>query len=129
MSKKPALILSSLDVERLEALLEKTPNTALEEELDRARVVEPAKMPADRVTMNSTVCFRLAGGDSFCKTLVYPKDASKPDSISVMAPVGSALLGLKTGSSIDWPGPDGKTVSVTIESIAYQPEQAGDLHR
>lgn len=130
MSKKPSIILSSLDVERLEKLLEKTPNDALEQELDRARVVAPEKVPADRVTMNSTVLFRLTESDThFRKTLVYPKDSQAADTISIMAPVGSALLGLKTGDSIEWPAPDGHNMQVCIESISYQPETAGEYHR
>lgn len=130
MNKKPAITVSELDVERLEKLLARHPNKALENELDRAKVCKPEKMPANVVSMNSTVQFRLTGSDDiFCKTLVYPKDTQQADSISVLAPVGSALLGLKIGDTMAWPAPGGKTLEVVIEAIRYQPESAGDLYR
>jgi regulator of nucleoside diphosphate kinase len=61
---------------------------------------------------------------------VYPKDAdADAGKISVLAPVGSALLGLRVGQSIDWPGNDGRTLKLKVTAIHYQPEAAGDLHR
>ncbi len=79
----------------------------------------------------STVRFALQGSaESFDQTLVYPKDADgSPGRLSIMAPVGSALLGLKVGDRIDWPGPGGKPLSVRIVDVVYQPERAGELHR
>ena len=130
MSKKPAITVSELDLERLEKLLASQPNDKLEDELDRAKVVKPEKMPANVVSMNSTVQFRLSDSNEvFRKTLVYPKDAKTPDSISILAPIGSALLGLRIGDTMSWPAPDGKTLQVIIEDILYQPESAGQLHR
>lgn len=130
MSKKPAITVSELDIERLEKLLASQPNDKLANELDRAKAVRPEKMPGNVVSMNSTVQFRLSDSDDvFRKTLVYPKDAQKPDNISILAPVGSALLGLKIGDTMSWPAPDGKTLQVIIEDILYQPESAGQLHR
>ncbi|ENY70345.1 transcription elongation factor GreA/GreB [Aeromonas diversa CDC 2478-85] len=134
--QQPNLIISSLDLDRLERLLETLPaqqamNHPLQGELDRAEVIEPGDMPADVVTMNSTVRFRLAAsGEEHSLTLVYPKDVQgDPDRISVLAPVGSALLGLKVGDQIDWPGPAGQPLRVTILEVLYQPERAGELHR
>ena len=88
-------------------------------------------MPPDVVTMNSTVRFKMpSSGNEFCLTLVYPKDVQGDESkISVLAPVGSALLGLKVGDSIAWPGPTGRTIEVEILEVVYQPERAGELHR
>lgn len=133
MSTKPEIILSALDLERLERLLEKTQfpgKAALEAELGRARVVAPQNMPDNVVTMNSTVRFSESPGKSeFCLTLVYPKDAGQEGTISILAPVGGALLGLHTGAEIEWPGPTGNTLHVRIEEIVYQPERAGEFHR
>ena len=81
--------------------------------------------------MNSTVRFALEdSGEEFSYTLVYPRDVDGSEGrISVLAPVGSALLGLSTGDRISWPGPGGKPISVRIVEVVYQPERAGDLHR
>lgn len=134
---KPALILSSLDADRLHALLERLPDSAfagkdaLEAELLRAEVVAPEQVPPHVVTMNSTVRFRVAGTQQeFCLTLVYPKDATGTgDTISVLAPVGSALLGLRQGDEIEWPRPGGGVLRVRIDEVVYQPERAGEYHR
>ena len=112
MSKKPDITISSLDAERLELLLEAlkpdaTGRAELEAELARASVVEPQQMPANVVTMNSTVKFVMqSSGEAFEMTLVYPKDAdSSGKTVSILAPVGSALLGLTQGDEIEWPNP------------------------
>ncbi len=133
----PGVILSSVDASRLEKLLESLSarsfpgKDALEAELARASIVEPKDMPPDVVTMNSEVRFRvLNSGSERCLRLVYPKDADDTGrTVSVLAPVGSALLGLSCGDEIDWPTPDGGTVSVHIEEVIWQPERAGELHR
>ena len=66
----------------------------------------------------------------FDMALAYPKDVNgAPDKLSVLTPVGSALLGLKVGDSIDWRRPDGGRFEVTVRGIVYQPERAGELHR
>ena len=137
MNNQPHIIISSLDLARLERLLDTLSDTrfpgkqALEQELDRAEVRDPEEMPPHVVTMNSEVRFRLQpSGNDFCLTLVYPKDVQGDESkISVLAPVGSALLGLKVGDSIAWPGPAGRTIQVEILEVVYQPERAGELHR
>ena len=69
-------------------------------------------------------------GKEFCLTLVYPRDMDgSADRISIFAPVGSALLGLAVGDELAWPGPGGKSMTVRVKSIVYQPESAGELHR
>ena len=133
---KPTITLSSLDMDRLEALLEKLPSNfpgrdALEAELDRADVLDPQNMPADEVTMNSTVtCTLLESNKQQTLTLVYPKEADgSPDKVSVFAPVGTALLGLRVGDQFELPSPTGKAVTVRVDAITFQPESAGELHR
>lgn len=132
----PKIVLSSLDLDRLDQLLSRLPATdparlQLEQELDRGAVVEPAAMPANIVTMNSTVRLRLLKtGEEPCLTLVYPKDLdASGDKVSVLAPVGSALLGLSEGDQIHWPMPDGEIQPIQVLQLVYQPERAGQLHR
>ncbi|RCX10236.1 nucleoside diphosphate kinase regulator [Extensimonas vulgaris] len=134
---KPQIILSSLDLERIEAVLAALPASVfpgkaeLQAELDRADVAEPQAIPPTVVTMNSTVRFAIAEtGKEFCLTLVYPRDMDgSADRISILAPVGAALLGLSVGDELTWPGPGGKTMTVRVQEVVYQPERAGELHR
>src|SRR5688572_32119539 len=89
----PPLLMSRLDVERIEALLELPiaegiDTSALEAELERAEVVEPGQMPDDVITMNTTARFRdETNGEEHELTLVYPRDADgSPDKVSILAP-------------------------------------------
>jgi regulator of nucleoside diphosphate kinase len=135
--KKPVLILSTLDLHRLEQLLESQSSEAqaahapLMEELSRAKVVDPLAIPPTVVTMNSTVRFRTEpDGKEFERTLVYPAGVDgSAEKISVLAPIGSAMLGLAVGDSIEWPSPRGGTMTVRIMEILYQPEASGAYHR
>ena len=135
MERKPHITLSSLDLDRIEALLEKNSNNfpgrdALEAELDRADVLDPKDMPPTVVTMNSNVRFTiLESAKTSTLTLVYPKyvDGSA-DKVSIFAPVGIALLGLSVGDEIKMPSPTGQ-VTVRVDAITFQPESAGELHR
>ena len=137
MSTLPPIQITRLDADRLDALLDmpsarQLPGLdALRVELERADVVEPAAIPADVATMNSRIKFvEDASGKTFELTLVYPKDMdSSGKTISILAPVGSALLGLSQGDEIEWPKPGGGMTKVKIEQITYQPERAGDYHR
>ncbi len=137
MARKPQIVLSSLDVDRIEALIAAMPASVfpgkmeLQAELDRADVVAPEDIPPNVVTMNSTVKFLIVEtGKEFCLTLVYPRDMDgSADKISILAPVGSALLGLAVGDELAWPGPGGKAMTVQVKEIVYQPESSGELHR
>lgn len=137
MSTAPNITVSELDAERLEALLDKLPadafpgRAALEAELDRADIVDPKEVPPDVVTMNSTIRFLVAStGEEFTLRLVYPKDVDESGgTVSILAPVGSALLGLTQGDKIEWPKPGGGTLKVELVEILYQPERAGEYHR
>ena len=133
---RPPLVLSRLDCDRLDTLLEQPANAgpqfdALREELARAEVREPRDMPPDAITMNSTARFRdESTGEERELTLVYPRDADgSPDKVSILAPVGSALLGLRAGQSIEWTLPGGRSTRLRVLGIQYQPEAAGELHR
>lgn len=137
MSKRPEIIISALDADRLEALLASTPKGAfpgraeLEAELTRATVVDSHDVPPTVVTMNSTVKFTVVStGEDFELTLVYPKDAdASGKTISILAPVGSALLGLAQGDEITWPKPGGGDIKVKVKEVTYQPEREGTYHR
>ena len=136
-AKRTRIILTSLDFDRLEALLDSMPANAfagraeLQAELERAEIVAPDQVPPDVVTMNSTVRFTIAEtGETFRLTLVYPKDVGgDAGRISVLAPVGSALLGLSVGDEMQWPRPGGGVSTVRVDEVVYQPERSGELHR
>ncbi len=99
---------------------------ALEEELDRARVVEAKRVRPDVITLNSHV--RVVDLDSekvMEYEVVYPntKPRSSADGLSVLAPLGMALLGYKAGDTIEWQVPRGKRRLRVVE-VLYQPEAA-----
>lgn len=137
MKARPKIVISSVDIERLEKLLDTLPRNAfmgraeLESELARANIVDPREIPPTVVTMNSTVRFIVeSSSDEFELTLVYPKDVdSSGKTISILAPVGSALLGLSQGDEIEWPSPSGGVLRVQIKEIIFQPERSGEFHR
>ena len=127
----PSITITRLDLQRLERVLaslqDVTPGVeALEQELARANVVGHDEVPAGVVTMNSRVFCRDEGsGKEYHLTLVYPQDAGPAGTVSILAPVGSALLGLTVGQHIDWPTPAGKLIQLTLLEVEYQPEAAG----
>jgi len=100
----------------------------LEHELNRAQIVEPEKIPHDVITMNSQVLLKdLDSGEEMIYTLVYPSESDlMKNKISVLAPVGTAIMGLREKDVIDWQVPDG-LVKLEVEKILYQPEAAGDF--
>ena len=133
MQEYPNITITTKDAARLETLLETLSadgfpgRKALEEELYRANVVAPEEVPPSVVTMNSTVRFAmLPSGTERRLKLVYPgKSDASEDSISILAPVGSALLGLSEGDDIRWPNPNGGTLHLVVQEVEDQPERAG----
>ncbi|MBN1631602.1 MAG: nucleoside diphosphate kinase regulator [Thermoleophilia bacterium] len=99
----------------------------LQGELEKAAVVDPAKVPADVVTMNSTVeLLDLDSGATETRTLVFPEEADVEQAkVSVLAPIGTAMLGYRVGDTFEWKVPAG-TRRLKIAKILYQPEAAGD---
>jgi regulator of nucleoside diphosphate kinase len=138
---KPKIVISSRDAQKLDRLLASVPDREfpgrddLEAELARATIVDPAQLPPDVVTMNSTVRFRIASSTkAFVLKLVYPDDAdANGNTISILAPVGSALLGLSPGDLIEWPKPGGGVLRVVVEEVVdqldEQPARAEQLRR
>jgi regulator of nucleoside diphosphate kinase len=101
---------------------------ALEEILDFARVVDPDKVPHNVVTMNSRVLFEdLRTGEAGTVTIVYPADVDPTRGrISVLSPVGGALLGEAEGSEVELPLPHGQVRHIRIGNVLYQPEAQGE---
>lgn len=136
---QPVIKITSSDYDRLDTLLARPQyrnlNVAesLREELERADVVEPEEMPAGVITMHSTArCLEEVGGRrrEYELTLVYPgEEDSETGKISVLAPMGMAMLGLAVGQEIDWPGPGGTPLRLRVLDVSYQPEAAGDFLR
>ncbi|HDR2162687.1 TPA: nucleoside diphosphate kinase regulator [Enterobacter cancerogenus] len=134
---RPTIIINELDAERIDMLLEKPEYAALpiadalNAELDRAQMCTPESMPHDVVTMNSQVKFRdLTTGEERTRTLVYPaKMTDSATQLSVLAPVGAALIGLRTGDTIHWELPGGASAHLEVLELLYQPEAAGDYLR
>jgi regulator of nucleoside diphosphate kinase len=121
----PSIRISRRDAARLDALLE-SPQwqhdpaaDALIGELARAEVVDDAEMPADVVGMHARVeCIDEHSGERHELTLVFPHEADVgAGRISVLAPVGSALLGLSVGQSIDWATPQGRTLRLRVTGV------------
>ncbi len=128
MSSAPPITLTHTDLQRLERLLDSLDDygpaaEALEKELARAQVLDGSQLPPGVVTMNSRVhCREESSHKDYHLTLVYPQDAGKEGTVSVLAPVGTALLGLSVGQHIDWATPSGKVLALTLLDVEYQPE-------
>lgn len=134
--KPTPITITELDQKRLERLLDSgsadsLPGAALlRAELNRANVVDPHKIDNDIVTMNSKVQFvNEESGKTYEMLLVYPDQAGVPGTVSILAPVGSALLGLKVGQSIEWQVQGGKQLRLHVTKVISQPESLGEYHR
>lgn len=137
MSGKPIHI-TQFDLERLRKLLLDAQSTnyrkseyleRLQMEINRAEVVPPKDIPSDVVTMNSTVCVEdLDTKEEEIYTLVFPENADlSQGKVSILAPIGTAMLGYEVGDSFEWEVPAGKR-RLRVKRILYQPEASGDYH-
>ena len=127
------IVVSRKDFSRLESVIggavgrEVEAAEHLESELSRAQVVPPEDVPRDVVTMRSRVRYEDGSGQAKSVTLVYPHEANPSEGrISVLAPLGAALLGLRVGDTIDWPLPGGRTRKIRVTEVEYQPEADGE---
>jgi regulator of nucleoside diphosphate kinase len=132
-ARKPIQI-TSHDKRLLEELLAETevlrPDSrsdlkALAEELKRANMVEPQQVPRDVITMNSRAeLVDLDTGEAVTFTLVFPSRANiEAGNISVLAPIGAAMLGYRVNDEFEWQVPDGVR-RMRVNQIHYQPEAA-----
>ena len=136
-SRKTANIyITEPDYQRLSGLIDRTRERSnsdreylnkLEAELDRAEIVDPKDIPADVITMRSRVRLKdLVSGETNTYSVVFPTEADFAEGkISVLAPIGTAILGYKRGDTIEWQVPSGLR-RLKVEEILYQPESAGD---
>ncbi|KKB08837.1 nucleoside diphosphate kinase regulator [Devosia chinhatensis] len=120
----PAILIGKADHAKLHALgeagLDRNPALAetLLTELDRAKVVADGKVPEDVVRMGSAVTYQTNSGQEQTVTLVYPAEADiDAGRISVMTPIGTALVGLKTGQSITWRDRADKRHKLTVLEV------------
>ena len=99
---------------------------ALDGEMSRAAVVASDEIPPDVITMRSRVRLSFGDGEDEEYTLVYPDEADLSENrISVLSPVGTAILGYRADDVISWDVPDG-SIDISVKSVVYQPEAAGD---
>jgi regulator of nucleoside diphosphate kinase len=134
MAKLPTIIITQEDRNKLALLVDAHATDSdnalidsLDQEISRARIVKPGEIPPDVVTMNSRVVFRDDGSQTTqTVTLVYPgQENSVEGCISILTPVGAALLGLSEGQNISYATPDGRQKSLTLLKVLYQPESEG----
>ena len=136
--REGTIYLTEFDLKRLSNLLkgirlwnkkDRDYLTRLEEELERAQTVAPHQIPGDVVTMNSQARVRdLNSNNEMVFTLVYPAEADyERGRLSVLAPIGTALLGYRAGDTVEWEVPGGVR-RLKIEQVLYQPEAARDYH-
>jgi regulator of nucleoside diphosphate kinase len=139
MTKETTICITEVDLARLRKLIEVARDTGsdsntpylnkLEDELDRAEVVDPIDIPRETITMRSTVRLRdLDSGKEMIYSLVFPNEADVDEGrISILAPVGTAMIGYRIGDTIEWEVPSGLR-KLRVEEVLYQPEASGDYH-
>lgn len=125
-----SLIVTDQDRGRLHALLLSHGDDQLEfleEELSRAMVVPQVSVPPDVVTMNSVVTYLdTASGVANQVAIVYPNNAQASEGrVSVLAPIGAALLGLRVGQEATCPIPNGSSLKLKVLAVSFQPESLG----
>lgn len=131
VSALPPITLSSTDRDRLYALLDAdTGDTEiidnLYHELERATVVPDAALPDDVVAVNTQVTFiNEQSGKTHQVKLVWPRDHHGAETVSVLAPAGAALLGLRVGDHIAWPS-EGKTLRLKLVAVANNGQAAAE---
>ena len=137
MTDNKMIYITENDLKRLKVLIHMRKSSAedakyihkLEQELTKSKVVDSHKIPADTITMNSRVILKdLDTQETMEYTIVFPEDADlKNNKISILAPIGTALLGYREGDIIEWHVPAG-LCRLLVEKVIYQPEAAGDFH-
>lgn len=127
----PPIVVSEADYDRLAALAAATEDrlpavaSVLQREMDRAQVLPAAAVPCDAVQMGSTVEFASDAGQARRVTLVYPGEADiEAGRISILTPIGAALIGLSPGQSIEWLTRDNRPHRLTVLAVAPPPPAA-----
>ncbi|MCD4775823.1 MAG: nucleoside diphosphate kinase regulator [Candidatus Aegiribacteria sp.] len=135
--KKRRIHISSFDKKRLMKFIDNCDSNhpdkkyldELEKELNIGIIIKPKNVPPNVITMNSKVHLTdMDTGEKFTYMLVFPEDADlKAGKISILAPIGTALIGYSVGDIIEWNVPAGLR-RLKVEEIPYQPEAAGHFH-
>jgi regulator of nucleoside diphosphate kinase len=127
-NRPPRIVVSKADHDRLTDLatasLDRVPETAQEllDEMERAEIVGAPAVPANVVGMGSTVTFQSDGGRKRTVTLVFPVAEDIAESrVSVLTPIGTALIGLSEGQSIEWSARDGRRHQLTVLAVERPP--------
>ncbi len=130
--EEKAIYITQIDIERLRALIEIYNGKgafleSLEEELDRAHIIGPKEIPSNVVTMNSVVRIKdLNSGEEKTVVLVFPEKVHATEkAVSILAPIGAALIGQREGDVIEWHVPAGPK-RLQVMEIIYQPERVGN---
>lgn len=128
--------ITSLDQERLLKMIEKETDfgsernniylNSLKTELKKAIIVAPENIPDNTITTNSLVKLKdITHGEEIIYTLVYPEKVNfKLNMISILSPIGTALIGYSKGSLINWKVPEG-IIQLEVTEVLYQPESFG----
>jgi regulator of nucleoside diphosphate kinase len=123
----PAIVIGEDDLEALNRLADQARGhlaaaaAQLLTELERARIVAQKKLPPKTVRMGSIVTFTTDDGHERTAELVFPDRADiAADRISILTPVGAALIGVSTGQTIDWQSPDGRRRSLTVTAVTTE---------
>lgn len=126
--RKPQITISQFDHEKLSRLAQsvaaRSPDISEEllGELDRARVVADARLPKDVVRMGSSLSYSTDTGEVRQVTLVFPAEADiAAGKISILTPIGTALIGLARGQSMEWEARDGRVRRLKVESVEDGP--------
>ncbi|TGL40362.1 nucleoside diphosphate kinase regulator [Leptospira perdikensis] len=137
MNTKNKICLTHYDYERLKSMIQEyTKRNKMDAnvkdllgEMERAQKVDSQKIPSNFVTMNSVIEIKNLEELEFQEfRLVFPEDANTNENkISILAPMGTAILGYKIGDVIQWKVPGGEN-QFQITNIKYQPEANGDFH-
>ncbi len=133
---QPSIYITTQDAEKLRKLMREAYHSdyrgsdylkKLAGEIEKASVVQPDQIPSNVITLNSTA--RLVDqqtNEEMIYTLVFPEDADPSQGkISILAPIGTAMLGYKVGDTFEWDTPGGKRI-IRVKEILYQPEASGD---
>lgn len=129
-ARKPPISISRSEKEALERLadawsaMQPDVTEELLIELDRAEVLPDARMRSDIVRMGSTLTYATDTGETRTVMLVYPREADiAAGRVSILTPIGTALLGLSPGQSIEWQSRDGRSHRLTVNHVAEPAEQ------
>ena len=129
---QPSIYITKTDEKKLKDLIWESQNSEyrgsdylkmLAGEVEKAQVVEPHKIPSDVITMNSTAhLIDQESDDEMIYTLVFPEEADvSQGKISVLAPIGTAMLGYRVGDIFEWDTPGGKR-KIRVVKVLFQPE-------